>query len=43
KVKVPNKVLLIDDVYTTGRTLQHAITVLKEAGAQDVRSFSLCR
>lgn len=43
KVKLPKKVLLVDDVYTTGRTLQHAIAVLKEAGVQDVKSFSLCR
>lgn len=43
KVKVPDKILLMDDVYTTGRTLQHAIAVLKQGGAQEIKTFSLCR
>lgn len=43
KVKVPDKILLVDDVYTTGRTLQHAIAVLKQGGAQEIKTFSLCR
>ncbi len=43
KVKVPDKILLVDDVYTTGRTLQHALAVLKEGGAQEIKTFSLCR
>ena len=43
KVKVPDKILLVDDVYTTGRTLQHAISVLKQGGAQEIKTFSLCR
>lgn len=43
KVKVPDKILLVDDVYTTGRTLQHAIAVLQQGGAQEIKTFSLCR
>ncbi|WP_346349575.1 ComF family protein [Lactococcus formosensis] len=43
RVKVPDKILLVDDVYTTGRTLQHAIAVLKQGGAQEIKTFSLCR
>lgn len=43
KVKVPDKILLVDDVYTTGRTLQHAIAVLKQGGALEIKTFSLCR
>lgn len=43
KVKVPDKILLVDDVYTTGQTLQHAIAVLKQGGAQEIKTFSLCR
>ena len=43
KVKMPDKILLVDDVYTTGRTLQHAIAVLKQGGAQEIKTFSLCR
>ncbi|MFK4889875.1 ComF family protein [Lactococcus petauri] len=43
KVKMTDKILLVDDVYTTGRTLQHAIAVLKQGGAQEIKTFSLCR
>jgi ComF family protein len=42
-IKIPKKVLLIDDIYTTGVTLQHAVATLKKAGVEEVRSFSLCR
>jgi competence protein ComFC len=37
------KVLLIDDIYTTGSTLRHAAKLLKEAGAASVQSFTLAR
>ncbi|WP_078414324.1 ComF family protein [Priestia abyssalis] len=37
------KVLLIDDIYTTGTTLHHAAKVLKEAGAEVVSSLTLAR
>lgn len=33
--------LLFDDIKTTGTTLQHARTVLEEAGAKNVRTFTL--
>lgn len=36
-------VVLIDDIYTTGRTLQHAAHLLKEAGAPTVFSYTLIR
>ncbi|MEK4424123.1 ComF family protein [Solibacillus sp. FSL K6-1523] len=40
--KIKNKsILLIDDIYTTGTTLVHAKKALEEAGAQDVRAFTL--
>jgi ComF family protein len=42
-VIIPQKVLLIDDIYTTGATLQRAVKILKDAGAQEIKSFSLCR
>ncbi|MFG7387667.1 ComF family protein [Lactococcus lactis] len=42
-LKVPTKVILIDDIYTTGTTLYHASQILKEAGVHEIRSFSLCR
>lgn len=42
-VKVDRKVILIDDIYTTGRTLTHAYGCLQEAGVQHITSFSLIR
>ncbi|ATP39063.1 amidophosphoribosyltransferase [Solibacillus sp. R5-41] len=40
--KIRNQtILLIDDIYTTGTTMQHAKKVLEEAGATDVRAFTL--
>lgn len=37
------KVILVDDVYTTGSTLRYAAKVLIEAGANEVSSISLAR
>ncbi len=36
-------ILLIDDVYTTGSTMQAAAMALKKAGAKKVRGFTLAR
>lgn len=36
-------ILLIDDIYTTGSTLRHAAKVLKQEGANDVKSITLAR
>jgi ComF family protein len=36
-------VLLLDDVYTTGSTLNVCARVLKEAGAREVTALTLCR
>ncbi|MBB1099135.1 ComF family protein [Limosilactobacillus sp. WF-MT5-A] len=42
--KVINKrVLLVDDVYTTGRTLYHAAVLFKQAGCKEIGSVSLAR
>lgn len=42
-VQVPTKVLLIDDIYTTGSTLQLAKEILVEAGMKEIVTFSLAR
>ncbi|MFD2214831.1 ComF family protein [Metabacillus endolithicus] len=42
--KIMNKkILLIDDIYTTGSTLRHAANVLKGDGASSVFSLTLIR
>lgn len=35
------QVLIVDDVYTTGRTMYHAATLFKQAGVKDVLGLSL--
>ena len=37
------KVLLIDDIYTTGSTIRHAAKVLKNAGAKQIISLTIAR
>ena len=37
------RVLLLDDVYTTGRTLRHAATQINLTGAKAVTSLTLAR
>lgn len=36
-------VVLVDDIYTTGRTLRHAAQLLTENGCPEVYSLTLCR
>lgn len=38
-----SRVLILDDVYTTGRTLMHARSVLEIAGFNNICTFSLSR
>lgn len=42
-VSLPHKIILIDDIYTTGTTLYHAVQLLKSHGVEDIKTFSLCR
>lgn len=39
----PGTYILVDDIYTTGTTLRHAATVLKEAGATRIEAVTLIR
>lgn len=41
--EIPSKILLIDDIYTTGATLQDAKRILLENGAKEIMTFSLAR
>ena len=40
---MPNRVVLVDDVFTTGATLDGAARVLRAAGAADVRALAVAR
>lgn len=42
-IKLKNQVLLVDDVYTTGRTMFYAIEKVEAVGVERVESFSLFR
>lgn len=40
---VPARILLVDDLYTTGTTMRHAAKTLKKGGAQEIRLLTLIR
>ena len=42
-VSISKKILLIDDIYTTGTTINRVKKLLEESGAEDVKTFSLVR
>ena len=41
--RIPKKILLIDDIYTTGATVNRVKSLLENAGAKEVKTFSLVR
>ena len=42
-IRIPKKILLIDDIYTTGATVNRVKSMLENAGAEEVKTFSLVR
>lgn len=40
---VPEKVILIDDIYTTGTTLRHAASLLERSGCSEIYAHTLVR
>ena len=43
KVNLPAKVLLFDDIYTTGKTIRLAAKLLQDKGLEDVKLFTVFR
>jgi ComF family protein len=41
--RVAGSVILVDDVYTSGATMNECMRVLKEAGASEVKLFTIAR
>jgi competence protein ComFC len=42
-VTIPKKILLVDDIYTTGATINRVKKLFEDRGAEEVRTFSLAR
>ena len=42
-VQVPSSVLLVDDVYTTGATMNECVKILKKGGIKSVYGFTIAR
>jgi len=40
---IGQRILIVDDIYTTGRTIRHAATLLMENGAKAVTGLTLAR
>lgn len=43
KIQLPEKIFLVDDIYTTGATLQLAKALLMKNGAKTIKTFSIAR
>lgn len=42
-VTIPDKLLLVDDIYTTGATFQHAVDLFVKMDRKEIKTFSLAR
>ena len=42
-IDVPDKIIIVDDIYTTGATIERAKEMLIVNGVKEIRSFSLAR
>lgn len=42
-IKLPDQVVIFDDIYTTGTTLHHAREIIEKAGCTRISTFSLFR
>ncbi len=43
EIRLPDKILLFDDIYTTGKTIRLAAKLLQDKGVEDIRLFTLFR
>ncbi|MFC6176600.1 ComF family protein [Companilactobacillus huachuanensis] len=43
QIQKNQKILILDDIYTTGRTLMHAHDIFLKAGFKNISTFSLSR
>ena len=43
EIQLPTKILLFDDIYTTGKTIRLAAKLLQEKGVEDVKLFTVFR
>lgn len=43
EVVLPDKILIIDDIYTTGMTIFLIKSLFREKNVKEIKSFSLCR
>ena len=43
EIRLPTKILLFDDIYTTGKTIRLAAKLLQEKGIEDVKLFTVFR
>ncbi|SUO88871.1 ComF family protein [Streptococcus uberis] len=40
---IPENILIVDDIYTTGSTIYHIYSLLEKAGCQKIKSISIAR